>query len=42
VRLRRVEAIDSGRGRPVILARADRDLVSGEVVVSVDPGRSAN
>ncbi len=37
VRLRRVEAIDQGRGRPVILAEADRDLASGEVAVTVSP-----
>jgi hypothetical protein len=37
VRLRRVEAIDPDRGRPVILASADRDLVTGEVSVSVAP-----
>jgi hypothetical protein len=34
VRLRRVEAIDGERGRPVILAEADRDLATGSVVVS--------
>jgi hypothetical protein len=37
VRLRRVEAIDAGRGRPVILAEADRDLASGAVTVTINP-----
>ncbi len=37
VRLRRVEALDQGRGRPVILARADRNLITGEVAVNVTP-----
>jgi hypothetical protein len=37
VRLRRVEAIDDGLGRPVILAEADRDLATGTVTVSLNP-----
>jgi hypothetical protein len=37
VRLRRVEAIDAGRGRPLILAEADRDLATGAVTVTLTP-----
>lgn len=37
VRLRRVEAIDDGRGRPLILAEADRDLATGAVTVTLNP-----
>jgi hypothetical protein len=37
VRLRTVEAIDAERGRPRILAEADRDLASGGVVVRLSP-----
>jgi hypothetical protein len=37
VRLRRVEAIDDGRGRPLILAEADRDLATGAVMVTLNP-----
>ncbi|MFO0103739.1 MAG: DUF2518 family protein [Cyanobium sp.] len=31
VRLRRVEAVEAGLSRPVVLAEARRDLLSGEI-----------
>jgi hypothetical protein len=37
VRLRRIEPLDGERGRPVILAEADRDLVTGAVTVTLTP-----
>ncbi|MEI8251883.1 MAG: DUF2518 family protein [Synechococcus sp. ELA057] len=33
VRLRRIEALSDGAARPVVLAEAERDLVSGQVVL---------
>lgn len=41
VRLRRIEPLDAERGRPVILAEADRDLATGAVTVRLTPGEPA-
>ena len=42
VRLRRIDAVDAGTARPVVLAEAVRNLINGEVTTSVNRKASAS